>query len=419
MSFRQSWLRLFALGAWLLPAAAWAQDQDVLRITAGAAFERHSNLFRASERLSAADFNTAYGKTSRGDTILRGTLGFGFDREFSLQRFRANAVLLPQKFQTYSRFDHLGYRADVNWDWEFAGPLSGTVGARVDYGLMGFNQILVRSGAVASQVDKNMITRTNPYFTGRLRITPSWFVVGGVDQVRVVNSATAFLSGNFTDTGGEAGVRFAPGTGTIAEFVVRSSRGKYDYLQLTDYLGQNLPQGVDNSYKQTHAMLRLQVRPSEDTTIGGSIGYMNRRYDATASRNFTGPTAELTLDWRPSGAFYLNTRFDRSIALPGIFSSSYIDVTRLTLAPRVVLTGKTAMTGLLEVSTWDYKGDPGLVGSGLVRKDNMQVLGAGVLYEYSRAVTFNADFRHERRTSNIVNGDFTNNVIIGGVTGRF
>jgi exopolysaccharide biosynthesis operon protein EpsL len=417
MSFKTRRFLVLALGIWVLPISGYAQDQDVIRVTAGAAFERHDNIFRLD---TGVDPTAGYGKSARSETILRGDLGIQFDRELSLQRFRAGLNLQPNKYQNYSRFDHLAYTGELNWDWEISGPLSGRVGARFSRGLLGFNQILVRSGAVTSAVDKNEISRLNPYFTARVRITPSWFLEGSVDQIKVSNSATAFLPGNFTTNGVEAGLRFAPGTGTELSFLGRSARGKYDFLQLTDFLGQNLATGVDNSFKQTEILTRLRVRPSEDTLIAGSIGYTQRKYDAFNQRNFGGLTSELSLDWRPSGGFFMNATLDRSIGLPGVFSANYIDITQLRLAPRLVLTGKTSLTGLVQYATWNYKGDPGIVNSpGLVRKDNIVTLQAGVLYDYSRAISFTADLRREQRTTNLVGADFVNNVIIGGVRGQF
>ena len=417
MSLKTARLVAATLGILILSVSAYAQDQDVIRVTAGAGFERHDNIFRLD---TGVDPTAGYGKSARSDTILRGDLGILFDRELSLQRFRAGLNLQPSKYQNYSRFDNLGYTGELNWDWEVTGPFSGRVGVLFSRGLMGFNQILVRSGAVTSAVDKNELSRVNPYFTARLRITPSWSLVGTVDQLKVSNSATAYLPGNFTTNGIEGGLRFAPGTGTELTFVGRSSRGKYDYLQLTDFLGQNLATGVDNSFKQTELITRLRFRPSEDTLIGGSIGYTQRKYDSFNQRDFGGLTSELNLDWRPSGGFFMNAALDRSIGLPGVFTSNYIDITQLRLAPRLVLTGKTSLTGLVQYAIWNYKGDPGIVNSpGLVRKDNLFTVQAGVLYDYSRAISFTADLRRESRSTNLPGADFVNNVLIGGIRGQF
>ncbi len=417
MSFKSARFFAVILGFLVVPLPIFAQDQDVIRINAGAAFERHDNIFRLA---SGVDPTAGFGKSARSDMILRGDLGIVFDRELSLQRFRAGLNLQPNKYQTYSRFDNLAYQGELNWDWEVSGPLSGRVGARFTRGLMGFNQILVSSGGIFTTVDKNEISRVNPYFTTRFRITPSWSLEGTVDQVKVSNSATAYVSGNFTTNGIEGGLRFAPGTGTELSFLGRSSRGRYDFLQLTDSLGQNLAVGVDNSFKQSEVLTRLRVRPSEDTLIGGSIGYTQRKYDAFNQRNFGGLTSELNLDWRPTGGFFVNVALDRTIGLPGIFSANYIDITQLRVAPRLVLTGKTALTGLVQYANWNYKGDPGIVSSpGLVRKDTLFTVQAGVLYDYSRAIAFTADLRREQRSSNVPGADFVNNVVIAGVRGQF
>lgn len=420
MSLKTAWSSAVLLGIFAAPLAVQAQDQDVIRVTAAAGLERHSNLYRVSPLLAGPDFSAVYGTSQKSDTILRADFGITFDRELSLQRFQASAILNPQKFQNNSRFDHVGYSALLNWDWEISGPFSGRVGLRASNALMGFNQNRIRINGIGSIVEKNMLTRTNPYFEGRLRITPSWSLIGELEQVKVGNSAVEFLPGNNTATSVGGGLRFAPGTGTVLSFVGRSTRGKYEFLQLTDLLGQNLGAGVDNSYKQTEFLVRLNVRPSEDTLIGGMVGYQQRKFDSLNQRDFGGLVTEMNLEWRPTGALSVATALDRSIALPGVFSANYIDITRLRILPRFVLTGKTALTGAISYATWDFKGDPGIIGSPATsRKDTLLDLQVGVSYEYSRAVTLTADLRRESRSSSQLGADYSNNVLIAGIRGQF
>ena len=78
MSLKTARLVAATLGILILSVSAYAQDQDVIRVTAGAGFERHDNIFRLD---TGVDPTAGYGKSARSDTILRGDLGILFDRE--------------------------------------------------------------------------------------------------------------------------------------------------------------------------------------------------------------------------------------------------------------------------------------------------------------------------------------------------
>lgn len=411
MTVFKAWAPSFALALLALPMSVFAQDQDVIRVTVGAEVERHSNLLRLDQGVSPTTVTGDSSTTSRGDTLIRGTLGLGFDREYSLQRFRASALVSPTKYSNFSRFDHIAFSGDVNWDWEISGPLSGQVGFRASRTLLGFYAALGPVG------DRNLVTRTEPYFVGRLRITPSWRLRMGLDQSQVSNSLANFKDGDFTANGTEAGIEFAPGTGTEFSVNLRNVRGKYPNLQTLSLLGVPFAgNGLDNSYKQNDLIARLRYRPSEDSLIGGFFGVTKRSYDIDGSRNYSGPTAGLELNWRPSGAFYMNANLNKRLDLPSVFTTNHVDVTELLLRPNVVLTGKTSLTGRLEYSDRRFSGDPT---TGFERKDTVFVYGVGAAYDFSRVLRFTADLIQEERSSNIAGGNFKNTIMWFGATGRF
>lgn len=410
MTVIKSWIPSILAVFMALPACVQAQDQDVVRLRAGAEMERHSNLLRLDAGVSAA---SVYGGnvSSNSDTIIRGNLGISFDREYSLQRFRANALVTPAKYTNFTKFDHVGFLGDVIWDWELSGPLSGQVGFRASQALLGFY------AAATTLTDKNMVTRTEPFFVGRLRITPSWRLRAGFDQAQIRNSLATFKVGDNTATGVEGGIEFAPGTGTEVSLNLRNVRGKYDNLQQVSLTGAPIAgTGLDNSYKQNDLIARLRVRPSEDSLLGGFLGLSKRKYDFDESRNFSGLIAGLEMQWRPSGAFFMNANLNKRLDSPTIFTTNHVDVTELLLRPSLVWTGKITLNGRLDYSKRNFSGDPV---TNFERRDTITVVGIGAAYEYSRAFLFGLDLINESRSSNQAASDFKNTIIWLTATGRF
>jgi Putative beta-barrel porin 2 len=317
----------------------------------------------------------------------------------------------PTKYTNFTKFDHVGFLGDVNWDWELSGPLSGQVGFRASQALLGFY------AAATTVTDKNLVTRTEPYFVGRLRITPSWRLRAGFDQAQTRNSLDTFKVGDNTATGVEGGIEFAPGTGTELSLNLRNVRGKYDNLQQVTVNGAPiLGTGLDNSYKQNDLIARLRVRPSEDSLLGGYLGVSKRKYDIDGSRDFSGPIAGLEMQWRPSGAFNMNINLNKRLDLPTIFTTNHVDVTELLLRPSLVWTGKITLNGRLDYSIRKFSGDPT---TNFERNDTITAIGVGAAYEYSRAFLFNVDLINENRSSNLAGANFKNTILWFQATGRF
>ncbi|MFT4101554.1 MAG: outer membrane beta-barrel protein [Burkholderiaceae bacterium] len=419
--------RSFAIwsAAALVPVAAWAQpivppapeltnvptDQNVLRFNAGANLEHHSNVTGLGK---GVDPQPIYGKSSRSDTILRGVFGVTYDQMFSLQRLTLEARLEPAKYFSYSQFDYLGYSGRANLDWAIGNAVYGTLGVRAAQVLTS-----VLSNATGS---RNLERRNTLYGSAGLRLTPSTSVFVGADTTKLDNSEEFFRSADNRVDGFETGLRYAPGTGTDLALVYRHQKSDYENDQLYDSLGNVLPPGVtvNNSYKQNAGLVRLTVSPSEDTRISGEFGYTKRKYDSFSQRDYSGPTALLTLAWRPSGAFYMNAELERNIASTLYLTSNYIQVTEIRLLPVIVLTGKTRLNGRFAYSQQEYKGDSGLLAtSGPVRKDDVYTYGVQLAYDYSRGLAFTLDLRRLQRKSNYDGLDFSDNVIGVGVTARF
>ncbi|MGB7181683.1 MAG: outer membrane beta-barrel protein, partial [Burkholderiaceae bacterium] len=231
---------------------------------------------------------------------------------------------------------------------------------------------------------------------------------------RLDNSTTAQNNADRRFTGTEFGVRYAPGTGNEFDLVYRRTDGKYPNRQVVDALGQPLlgGAGIDNGFNENAFLVRVQYKPNEDTTISGQAGLTRRSYDTFTQRDFSGPTARLTLDWRPGGAFFMGVDLVRDIAEDQILSANYVDLTELRLRPTIRLTGKTSLAGLLSFQNRDYGGDPGFAtGAAVVRKDKINRLGFSADWQYSRNILVTLGYERVARSSNYPDLDYNNNIL--------
>ncbi|HVL58708.1 MAG TPA: XrtB/PEP-CTERM-associated polysaccharide biosynthesis outer membrane protein EpsL [Burkholderiaceae bacterium] len=390
------------------PAQA-TQDQDVLTFDVGGGAERHSNIFLLP---AGVDPTPLFGRPSRSDTVLRGLVGVNFERIFSLQRIRLDARVEPTKFVEHSRFDYVGYNAGGTWDWQVGRPLFGQVGIRLRRMLAPFDAALT--------TQRNMEDRRNLRAAAGFRFTPSWAVLAGVEHESLDNSVAVRRGLDYQFLTAEAGVRYAPGTGTEIDFVYRRTDGDYPNRQVFDALGNLLPAAIDNQFKQDAFLARLQIRPNEDSRIQGTAGYVQRKFDNLPQRDFSGPTAGIDVDWAPTGALVIRTSLVRDIYTEELITANYVDVRTLAVRPLWRVTGRISLLGNAVFSQRTYKGDPGFVLTGAqVRKDDFTALGVQVHYEFTRTILATAELRRDRRSSNYPGFDFTDNVAAVGLRARF
>ena len=211
-------------------------------------------------------------------------------------------------------------------------------------------------------------------------------------------------------------MRYAPGTGTELALVYRNSNGDYPNRQVVDAGGGVLGTSVDNGYTQNEVLLRAQYKPDEDSRIFGQVGLTRRSFDNLPERDFSGPTARITYDFRPGGRFFMTADLIRDIASEEVLTSNYVDTRKVALRPSFRLTGKTTLTGNFSYAKLSYEGDPGFVAaSAQVREDDITEFGLSLELQYSRNITFSARMGRQERDSNLNNVKYTNNYFgIGG-----
>ena len=412
---------LFVAGCFAAGSSpAWSQDAEgrVISLSAGLELTHDSNAPRASSKDSPIATRAGDGKLA--DTYLKGLVGLNFDRQISQQRIQANAQLEGYKYDNYSEFDNVGYRAGVNYDWAIGRPFYGQIGADLRR-----YQPQIQDGQYDASGKLNRVDTQLIYLKGGVRFTPSLSLIAGYDFERRRNNLENYKLTDVDVDGVEGGLRWAPGNGLELDFVYRHSKGDYSRLQET------LPSGVpafggpySNNYKQKELLVRASYRPTEETRMGGFIGQTKRDFDVPRpgggeDRDFDGLTLGGDLEWPLSGLTTMRLQFGRTIApQDAVYTSSYVESTYVQARPRIRATGRIWVEPFFQYFNQKYAGDSygGFQGQ---RKDDLYIVGVLANYELTRVVSLFGELRHDRRNSSNELWDFKANIVTIGVRTRF
>lgn len=391
-------------------------DADVIKLTGEVRVTHDDNLLRVKDKSEAG----RYADRSLGDTYLQGGMGIEFDRLISQQRLRANARVEGFKYNEYDDFDHVGYNAGVNLDWVVGRPLFGNVGLTLNRSQPTVQDRLYNQTTNVSG-DRNNIDSQLLFFNAGFRLTPAWSLIAGVDLNRSRNSLEVYKDTDYDLKSGEAGVRYAPGTGIEVDFVYRSTDGDYKSPQRYDDNGAELLCAAncrENDYKEDSVLTRVQYRPSEDSRLAGFVGYTKRDYDQ-GDRNFRGLTTGVDVEWALSGNVQARVSLARSIEPDDdAATTSYADTRSIDFSPLIQATGKISVGPFLRYYDRRYKGDQ-LAAGEVARKDKIYSVGGQVSYEFRRNISLLLNVSHDKRDSNRDTLDYDANVYGVGLRIQF
>lgn len=388
-----------------------AADQaraDTLSFMAGLGIVRDSNVVR----LPSGQNPGLNGAESRSDTILRGEFGAKYNRMISQQRLTLDALVEGYKYSKNGNFDNIGYDAGGNLDYSIGRALFGRVGLRVAR----FEPMI--QDARTGQTDRNRIESQFLYWQGGVRLTTDWALIAGLDFDRRRNSVEVYKQQDLDRTSYELGTRYMRGDSTSFDLVWRHTKGEYQN-EVTP-LSFGVPQlggPISLNYKQDSLLLRTEYRPSEETRVGGQIGWTRRNNDAYQIKDFKGLTFGGNIDWALSGITSMHIALSRGVE-PIEYSTigGYAESTAISLRPTIRATGRITVNPFYSFRNLKYQG---YLGGLQDRKDRLHTFGIAADYDIYRKVTLWGDIRQERRNSSEENYDFKANIFSLGVRVRF
>jgi hypothetical protein len=158
---------------------------------------------------------------------------------------------------------------------------------------------------------------------------------------------------------------------------------------------------------------------SDKTTIDATAGYLKREYTSTSIGDFAGDIWRASLVWLPTQKTELDATVWRQLQADLTADTDYFVSTGARIAPIWNATEKIALSLGVSRDSRKYIGtNPGQV-LGEQRRDTVTGESASFIYTATQALTFNATFSHENRSSNFPNFPYLDNKASAGVTFKF
>jgi exopolysaccharide biosynthesis operon protein EpsL len=325
----------------------------------------------------------------------------------SRQRFQGGLTLNNTSYDRFTVLNFDGHDGRAVWQWQIGNELSGQLGYTETLSLASLANI--QSGVQSSTPNPLKTQRT--FFNAGYRVNPRWELRGEVSRLEQSNEVPERRVNDIIIDGGELTVSYVTPAKNKVGFSVRLDEARYPTPQVA---GASL---IDNAYRQQIIAAVTDWSPTGHSHFIARAGQVSRSYEQLPQRDFAGPTLNVTYDWNPTGNFTVTALAVRGISATEEINVGFVVVKGAALRPTLRLTEKISMSGTLEYSERDYRGEPALA-LGPVTARIYEVRAAGVTASYRpvRAVTLEAAFRRETRSSTVAFEDYVTN--IAGVTAR-
>jgi len=377
---------------------------DRLELFVSEAVIHDDNVFRIS---SQSDPAAVLGSPSKGDTYHTTSFGVNFDVPVSRQRFQGGLAWNDTRYDRFTFLDLTGHTGRAVWLWQVGDDLSGKLGYMDSLALASFAN--VQSGGGQSVVP-NALTTQQAFFNAGYRVTPRWELRGEVSRLEQSNQIPQRRVNDIIIDGGELTVSYVTPAKNKVGFSVRLDEARYPTPQVA---GASL---IDNAYRQQIIAAVTDWSLTGHSHFIARAGRVSRSYEQLPQRDFEGPTLNVTYDWNPTGNFTLTALAVREISTTEEVNVGFVVVRGAALRPTLRLTEKIRISGALEYSERDYRGDPALALGTVARIDEVRAAGVTASYRPVRPVTLEAAFRRETRSSTVAFGDYVTN--IASVTAR-
>jgi exopolysaccharide biosynthesis operon protein EpsL len=396
--FSQRFVAMALPGLLFVPMAS-ADSLDTLNVHLGSSVSYDKNLFHLSP---SANTQALLGTSNRADTITATTLGLSINKPYSLQRFELDLNVVNYD---YRRFDFLNFTAinyDAAWRWNLTPRLKGNLVFARQEALNNFSD---------SQNYRSRNVRVNESYRldADLDVGGEFHLLGGTLRSVRTNSQTFIQERDNTVTSGEIGIRYDFTSGASLGFLHRSGRGSYDNLD------QPLPMPVllDNGFDQTESLVSMAWPITAKTSLNGRIGYLERKHDHYAARDFSGMVGGLNLNWEVTGNTRLNAGWTRNLSSYESRDSSYVTSDRFFISPLVQITAKTALRARYDYILQDYDG--AIESTATTRSDKERMAMLALDWKPINALSLSASMTRHTRSSTADDRDFKDSIYMLGL----
>lgn len=365
---------------------------DALKFVVGGSVAHDSNLFRVSGLV----------QSPQSDTIGTGYVGLRLDKPYAQQRIQLDATVTAYRYDRFSYLDFnaLDYRAA--WLWHLTPRISGSLRAsRTETPTQFQDQV---------GFQRNVRTTESYGFDIDGLITGGWHVLAALGHASSEGENTVVQNQpDYSQDSAEAGVKYLFKSGSHGALLWRRNEGDQD-----DRFQSGVVVPGANDYTQDDIEARGVWLVDAKSTLSGRVTYLDRRYDQTPLRNFSGTAGAISYRWRPTSKVSVDLSAARVIEPWQSLFSAYRTRNVFSLLPTWQVTAKTSLSAGVSRAYDDY---PTAVVGVPDRKDTTDQAFLGAGWTPVRSLSINASVFREVRSSNVPFEEY--NTTVGQIGAAF
>lgn len=360
------------------------ENTDTLNFILGGQVRYDSNLFRLD---SGEDPPS---KGDKSDFIYSTNAGVRFDKQYSLQRFVAEAMLRDHRFQNNSFLDYTAFDYSVAWHYAVTPRITGLLLAEQKQEQNSFVEF--------REARKNIQTSNVRLFNIDGDLGGGFHALAGLLDVRARNSVDFEQVGDYQQDGFEVGGKWVAPSNNWVSVLQRVTDGEFRGREL-DPVAQ-----LDTGFDQDETEASFFWRFTGKSAVEGKVAYVKREHDNFGERDYSGMTGRVLYRWDMTGKTQLNVSLARNIYNYQEDANSYYIQETFSIGPVWKYSPKTSFRARYDYSDRDYRG--AIVPVAEMREDKLQTFLVAADWKAARNILVTGVLQHDMRDSNIEDNDF-------------
>jgi exopolysaccharide biosynthesis operon protein EpsL len=369
---------------------------DVVTPYVGFGIDYDSNVLRLQDTATA----NAMGLGGLSDTVRHGEFGLAIDKTISRQRVTANLSATKVNYDRFAALDHIDKNASVNWNWKAGEHVEGNAGVNYSQGLTPFVDFHL--------LEPNIRTQASEYVDGSWLLDPSWRVRGGVTHTKLWYDLASQQPGNNTQNQTEVGLDYLARSGSTIGLQARHIRADFPIPEVDNGVT------VLNGYDQNELKAKIDWLITGKTRLHFLGGYVTRKQDQFAQRNFSGMNARFAADWSPTGQVDVSAAVWREIGAVDDLSTVYSLNRGASLAANWKYSAKINLIAQANYVKRDFSQSSanGTLGGSTAQNDALRNTGLTMIYYPTDKWEVRLSGVRSTQTANALSGGFTSNAVL-------
>ncbi len=354
---------------------AYAQEAttEKLKLRAGLKQSQDSNIQRLVDAKALSDqINTQ-------------TLDVNVALPYGQQGLQLEANLADYKHQTYKQFDYTGHSYNAAWRWSLTPTLVGTLSTKR----------LETLNSAADSLDPSLrntnVTKIDNLNAGYLLGGP-WQLFADYSKGSSTNERPVLGVPDANYQSYTVGISYTPSAGNSLNYARRADTG----TSTRDY-----------SYSG-HALVAVYA-PTINTTLKGRLAYLEQRFAGDPKFDFSGIAGGVEATWRITPKTSINTSWLRDIATFQTLDSTHARTDTFSLAPSWQIRPALSIGMSIKKAVRDGLGNPN--GTASTRQDHTQETAWNINWQPRAYIVLRGSVAKASRTSNVIDQDFTAQVV--------